>query len=154
MAISNAVNDGLVVIDSDSQIVFWNKTSETIFGFSFQDVLGLKFSDLIKIDKPIDIKTGQVISRFNLTFDNRFINNVLEFNKNKKYYELSFTLTDIDDEQYLVCIFHDISKHEEEQVILEQQKDELEQLNNLMIGRELKMVELKKLISDSKSKNK
>jgi len=159
MAISNAINDGLVVIDSDSQIVFWNKTSETIFGFSFQDVLGAKFSDLIKINKLINLKTGEAIPKLNLVFDNRFIDSVLELNlldakKTKKYYELSFTIADIDDDQYLVCVFHDISKHKEEQVTLEQQKNELGQLNSLMIGRELKMIELKKSISDLKSKKK
>lgn len=159
MAISDAINDGIVVTDSNLQIVFWNKTSEAIFGFSFKEVIGLKFDELVKLGKPLDTKTGKFVSNFKLSLDSHFIDRVLEIklqdNKKKtRYYELSFSVTDIGGDKYLVSIFHDISKRREEQAVLEQQKDDLEKLNDLMVGRELKMIELKKTISDLKNKNK
>jgi len=157
MAISNSINDGIVVVNGDDQITFWNTASEKIFGFSFNEVLGLKFMDVVKMDKPINLRTGQAISNFKLSLDSNYTSNTLEIKlkrdkKNNKYYELSFTITNINDDQNLVAIFHDISKHKEEQLELERQTKELEKLNNLMIGRELKMIELKRSIMTLKDK--
>jgi len=154
MAISNAVADGIVVINGESKIVFWNSASEKIFGYPFNKALGLKFNDLVKLNKPLDIKTGKFISNFKLSLASHFINSVLEIKiknrKNSDYYELYTTVTDINNEPHLVAIFHNVSARKQEQLELEQQKNELEQLNDLMVGRELKMIELKKNIKDSK----
>lgn len=157
LAISNSIDDGIVVINDDSQITFWNKTCEKIFGYSFEDVLGLKFEDLVKIDTLINTETGEVLGNKKLNLDSPFIKNVLEVKlkgskKNKKYYELRLSVAEINNESNLVCVFHDISYRKEEEFRLEQQKDELETLNNLMVGRELKMIELKKKILELKNK--
>lgn len=47
-----------------------------------------------------------------------------------------------------VVIFHDITAKREVESVLKQKIDDLERFNNLMIGRELKMMELKKEIND------
>lgn len=154
MAISNSIVDGIVVINSESKIVFWNNASEKIFGYPFEQVLNENFSDLVKLGKPLNLKTGKFIYHFKLSLESHFVNSVLEVKiKNKKqnnYYELYTTVIIINHEQYLVAVFHDISKRKQEQDELERQKNELENLNNLMVGRELKMIELKKAIKDSK----
>jgi PAS domain S-box-containing protein len=154
MAISNSINDGIIVINSDSKIVFWNKTSDKIFGYSFDQAIGSKFSDLIKLDEVINIRTGEKIKKFNLLFDVSFADNILEIKlkrikKDLRYYELHFSLTDINNESNLVCIFHDITLRKESEAKLEEQKDELKKLNDLMLGRELKMIELKKIIKEN-----
>lgn len=148
MSISNSINDGIVVIDKESEIVFWNKTAEKIFGYSFEQVLGLKFSDLVKIDEVWNISTGQKVVKFSLDFDNQFASSILEvkLKKDKRYYELHFSVTDINNEINLVCIFHDITLRKEAESKLQEQKDEFKKLNELMLGRENKMIELKKEI--------
>lgn len=159
LAISNSIDDGVVVINSDSQIIFWNKTSEKIFGYSFDQVLGLKFEDLVKIDSLVDIETSKKIDNLELSLNNPITDKILEVKlnkdkKNKKYYELRSSIAEINEEHNLVCVFHDISKRKEEEFRLQRQKDEMESLNNLMVGRELKMIELKKNIADLKNKKK
>ncbi len=47
-----------------------------------------------------------------------------------------------------VVLFHDITGKRNTEMALQQKVDELERFNNLMIGRELKMIELKKEIND------
>ena len=154
MAISNSIVDGIVVINSESKIVFWNSASEKIFGYPFEQVLNENFTDLVKLGKPLNLKTGKFISHFKLSLESHFVNSVLEVNiKSKKqnnYYELYTTVIIINHQQHLVAVFHDISKRKQEQDELERQKNELENLNNLMIGRELKMIELKKSLKDLK----
>jgi PAS domain S-box len=154
IAITNSIVDGIVVINSESKIVFWNNASEKIFGYPFEQALDENFSDLVNLGKPVNLKTGKLISNFKLSLESHFINSILEVNiKNKKqnnYYELYTTVITINHEQHLVAVFHDISKRKQEQDELERQKTELEKLNNLMVGRELKMIELKKALKDIK----
>lgn len=154
MAISNSINDGIVVIDSVSEITFWNKTSEKIFGCSFERAVGLKFNDLVKFEEVLNISTGQKIANFILSFDNKFVDDILEvkIKKDKRYYELHFSVTNINNESNLVCIFHDITLRREVESKLQEQKDEFKKLNDLMLGRESKMIELKKEILKLKSK--
>jgi PAS domain S-box-containing protein len=154
MGIINSINDGLVVVDPDLKIIFWNKESENIFGYNFEEVIGTKLCDLGLIKKATNLKTGEIVKNFHLSFEPEMIESIFEIElKNKKntYYEISFDLTEINSSPHLVVIFHDISRRKKEQSDLEFKTAELEKLNNLMVGRELKMIELKKQISQIKN---
>lgn len=155
-AIIDSISDGLVVINSNGEIVFWNEASESIFGIKKEQALGIKFNELVKLESVFDVKTNSLVADFDLSPSGYFADNVLEVKltsgkkKELKYYELLLTITEINNEQHLVGIFHDISNRKEEQGALESQKNELEKLNSLMIGRELKMMEMKKELSKLK----
>jgi len=156
-AISDSVNDGVIVVGANGYIAFWNKASEHIFKFDARDVLKLKANDLIKIDNLVDLKIGKNIANLNFSLDEYLFGRFFEFSLNqekgaKKYYELSFTSPEINGEKYLAGVFHDISRLKGKELELEKQKHELENLNGLMIGRELKMIELKKEIEELKAK--
>jgi PAS domain S-box-containing protein len=159
-AIIDSMSDGLVAINSDGQITLWNKASENIFGFSEDQALGLNFDDLVKPSSVFNVKNNSFINNFKLSLDSDLINTILEITLesdsqgNQKYYELLFELTTVKGDHYLIAIFHDISIRKREENDLKLQKEELEKLNNLMVGRELKMMEIKKEISELKSKNK
>lgn len=150
--IIDAVSSGIIVVDSKSQIVSWNNYCKNIFGFSLESVLGLKFSDVIKAEKIVNTETGEEISNFNFSLGSNLVGKVLELKiltdkKIEKYYELTMVIVEVNDEEYLVASLHDVSNRRQEENDLKVQKEELEKLNNLMVGRELKMVEMKKEIS-------
>jgi PAS domain S-box-containing protein len=159
-AITNSISDGLVVTDNNNQIVFWNKASEKIFGLPKENALNLKFNELVKLSEVINVQTNKVIPDFVLAPDTEFLDNVLEIkldsdnNDEPRYYELSLNIMNINNIKYLIGVFHNISIRKKEQNDLKMQKDELEKLNNLMVGRELKMMEIKKELSELKEKNK
>lgn len=156
-AIIDSMSDGLVVINSDNQITLWNKTNENIFGFSEEQALGLNFNDLVKLSNVFNVKNSSIVNNFKLSLDSDFLNTMLEVtlegdDNQHRYYELLFKSATLRKEQYVIAIFHDISIRKREENDLRLQKEELEKLNNLMIGRELKMMEIKKEISELKKK--
>jgi PAS domain S-box-containing protein len=156
-AISDSISDGIIVVNSDKEVTYWNKTSELIFGFSARQASEFKFEDVVKIKEAINIKTNQVVADFDFTSQGYFTDSAFEikldnYDKTKKLFELLITAVEIHHSKYLVGIFHDISLRKEREDVLERQKGELETLNNLMVGRELKMTELKKEVMELKEK--
>lgn len=59
-----------------------------------------------------------------------------------------------DDQGMVVAIYRDISEHITLELDLREKVAQLEKINNLMVGRELKMIELKKEIERLKSRSK
>jgi hypothetical protein len=119
--------------------------------------LGHKFSELVKPDMVLDIEAEKHISDFEFSVERNLVGKLFEFRLKEKdeshseYYELSFSSADVGSERYLVGVFHDVTFRMREEFELQHQKGELEKLNNLMIGRELKMVELKKELNNLKA---
>jgi PAS domain S-box-containing protein len=156
-SISDSISDAVVVVDDNDEVIFWSKVSEKIFKLPQADALGHKFSELVKPDMVLDIEAEKEISDFEFSVDRHLVGKMFEFRlkredgKLSEYYELSFSAADVGSERYLVGVFHDITFRMREEFALQHQKSELEKLNNLMIGRELKMVELKKEINDLKN---
>ena len=59
----------------------------------------------------------------------------------------SAELIDINGEKYILAIIHDITDRKLSEAALKEKAHELERFNSLMVGRELKMIELKKEIN-------
>jgi len=156
-SISNAINDGVVVIDNNSLISFCNKASEKIFHTPMNKFIGLKFSDLVRVENVFDLRLEEVVFDFSFSFDNNLSGKTFELqiianNEKQHYYEVSFKLTEVGGANYLVGVFHDISKRKDIEIELKKQKVDLEKINSLMVGRELKMIELKQEIARLKNK--
>lgn len=156
-AISDSLSDGVVVVDETARITFCNQESEKIFGLELEKALGQKFSDLVKLEEITDINLGKEILNFEFSPKNNLVDRIFEFKfslrkKGVKYYELSFTATEIEGKYFLIGVFHDISTRRLAAQELKTQKEELEKLNSLMVDRELKMMELKKEIAGLKIK--
>ncbi|QQG52594.1 MAG: PAS domain S-box protein [Candidatus Falkowbacteria bacterium] len=155
-AISDAISDAVVVVNDENKIIFWSKVSENIFKITRSRALGHKFSELVKPDMVLDIEAGKQLTDFEFSINRNLIGKMFEFRLKEKagapseYYELSFSSADVGSERYLVGVFHNISSRMREEFELQHQKSELEKLNNLMIGRELKMIELKKELDNLK----
>lgn len=156
-SISDAISDMIVVIDNKSLVSFWNKTAEKALHSSAKEIFGAKFSDLAIFENVFDLKLEKEIRNFNFSFNNSLSGKIFELKmsihgQESNYYEASFKITEVNGENYLVGVFHDISKRKNIEIELKKQKTDLEKINQLMVGRELKMLELKKEISGLKNK--
>lgn len=156
-SISNSINDGILVIDNNSLISFWNKSSEKIFQCDEKKLLKSKFSDIVRVETAFDLKLEKIVDDFNFSFNNNLSEKTFELllmlaKGDPKYYEAFFSLVEIGEENYLVGVFHNISKRKKIEFELKNQKDDLEKINRLMVGRELKMLELKQHIARLKNK--
>lgn len=156
-AISDAVSDAVVVVNNENKIIFWSRVSEKVFKLPRSKALGHKFSELVKPAMVLDIEAEKHIPDFEFSVNKNLVGKLFEFRlkenagTSSEYYELSFSSADVGSERYLVGVFHDISSRMREEFELQHQKSELEKLNNLMIGRELKMIELKKELDSLKN---
>jgi PAS domain S-box-containing protein len=156
-SISDSISDAVVVVNDEDEVIFWSKVSEKIFKIPQAAALNHRFSELVKPDMVLDIEAEKEIPDFKFSVNKNLVGKLFEFRLKKKedksseYYELSFSAADVGSERYLVGVFHDITFRMREEFALQHQKSELEKLNNLMIGRELKMVELKRELNDLKA---
>ena len=66
----------------------------------------------------------------------------------KRYCLVSAELIEINGDQCILAIIHDITDRKITEEALKQKANELERFNSLMVGRELKMIELKKEINE------
>lgn len=156
-SVSNAINDCVIVIDNKSLVYFWNKASEHLLHLSSDKLLGYKFSDLVKIQHVYDLKLEKEIPDFSFSFSSGLSGRIFELemivdNEEPGYYEASFKIAEVGDDNYLVGVFHDISKRKNIETELKNQKSDLEKINQLMVGRELKMLELKQKIAGLNNK--
>ncbi|RPJ17504.1 MAG: PAS domain S-box protein [Desulfobacteraceae bacterium] len=52
-AMSQAVNDALVMIDGKGKVLFWNEAAEKLFGYTFSEAMGMNFHEMAA---PIDVR--------------------------------------------------------------------------------------------------
>jgi PAS domain S-box-containing protein len=46
-AIANAISDALIMVDENSEIIYWNPAAEKIFGYKLEEAIGKKIHELI-----------------------------------------------------------------------------------------------------------
>ncbi|RJP82467.1 MAG: PAS domain S-box protein [Desulfobacteraceae bacterium] len=124
--ISSSANDGIIMINPEGLVSFWNKAAEQIFGYHADEILG---KDLHRLLAPADqySKYSAVISRFPKDGVGVVVGNTLELNalhKDRKEIpiELSVSALNFDDEWHAVGIVRDIS--EKKKAILDLQESE------------------------------
>ena len=59
MAMSQAVDDALVMVDNRGRVNFWNQSAEKLFGFTKQEALGLDFHDIAVPDADREKARGR-----------------------------------------------------------------------------------------------
>ena len=145
------IGQSVVTVDNKDTITYWNKASEALYGWSASEALGRKLNDVLihHETQPLaeeiitHIKNGQSWSR--------------ELNIRKKdstFIPVHITHTPIVDEKGelngVIGISFDISERRKTEEAMVKKMDELaasneelNRLNRLTIGREMRMIELK-----------
>ncbi|SLM29089.1 putative Histidine kinase [Desulfamplus magnetovallimortis] len=149
-AMSQAMDDGLVMIDSLGKILFWNSAAERLFGYSADEATGADFHSIATLP---DIqqqairglkefaKSGQG-NVFGSTMQNKAIKRTGEIFP----VEVTLSSFQVDDEWFAVGTIRDITERKRSEDKLKAHMEDLERFNRLTISREERMIELKELI--------
>jgi two-component system cell cycle sensor histidine kinase/response regulator CckA len=145
------IGQSVITVDSKDIITYWNKASETLYGWIASEVLGRKLNEIL-VQNEIQDYSNEV--------KHRIINGQSwsrEFNVKKRdgtYIPMHITHTPILDEKGdlkgVIGISFDISERRRiEEAMLKKMdelaasNEELNRINRLTIGREMRMIELK-----------
>ena len=143
--------DAMIMCSPDDNriIEYWNEAAERIFGYTKEEAIGKSTLDLIipQEEKTMtlkyleDLETKQVIHR-----------EVPRLHKDGHTVLTELYVFPVKDAQgtvtRLAIILRDITERKAAEARMLKQDDELTRINNLMIGRELKMIELKNKIME------
>lgn len=156
-AISQAAKDAIVVMDENSKVVFWNEAAVKMFGYKSDEIIGKEFHDFITT--KTEHRKKENLIHFGKTGESAVLNKSLEMPVKDKVgkiftVELTVAKTKIDNRWHAVGIMRDVSERKKQDDILRTRTEELERLNKNMVGREIKMRELKAEISKIKATKK
>ena len=130
--------------DLNGKILSWNKGAQKLYGYEANEIVGKNISVLLPESRFDEVKkilkrieNGEKIEHFETE----------RKSKNGKIIQVSLTLSPIKDEdgkiQGASSIARDITKQKQNEKEIQERMEEAEKFNKLMVGRELKMIELK-----------
>lgn len=145
----DSVGQAVIATDPEQIIIFWNTTAVAMFGWSREEALGRKLEDILPPQSsPAALAEIMTTLAQGRTWSGEFVVQC----KDKRLMPLATTNAPLFNEQgHLVAIIGigtDISKRKEAEEVIQRQINELIQFNNVSVGRELRMIELKKEINE------
>ena len=152
--IINSSDDAIIVKKLNGTIESWNKGAEKLYGYKADEIIGKNISEIVPEDKKEEltnvleqIAAGKKVNIIDTT----------RIKKDGKVINVSLSISPILDEQNKIIgvssIARDISDRLRAKSEIEEKLHDQERLNRLMVGRELKMIELKKEIIELKSRH-
>lgn len=147
--------DPVVSINESGNITLWNPAAERVFGYGEDEVIGRTVEVIIPPECRERHRRG--MKRFIETGESRLAGNVTELEAVKKNgemfpVELSLSAERSASRWVFTAVLRDISTRRTLEEELRRRLVEMERLNKLMVGRELKMEELREEIRELRSK--
>lgn len=145
LAVEN-VSSHVVLTDVEGIVFYANSSAEKITGFTKKEIIGTKAGKLwsLPMSKEFYRKLWNTIKIEKKSFEG----NITNKRKGGEEYYAKVTISPIINKEGelvgFIGIEDDITEQQKSKEELEKRYDELERLNSLMVGRELKMAELKK----------
>ncbi len=139
--------DAIVVADEDGIIRFWNPAAERMFGYSAEEAIGMSVNKLMP-DEWRE-RHGSAIERFKATGAQKTIGRTIEVEGQRKdgsrfMKEMSLSAEKVSDRWVFMAVMRDVTERKRMENELRERLEDVERLNRLMVGRELKMEELRK----------
>jgi PAS domain S-box-containing protein len=155
-AVASAIIEAFVMMNDKGEITFWNKAAEQMFGYKQEEVLGKALHTLIPVTLDHE-KYKQDMHQFSQTGKTWVVDGTFELPVKKKnniifYIELSVSSFKLNGLWYAVGIMRDVTKRRKQAEELLEKSESFEKLNKIMVGRELKMIELKQQLIDIQAK--
>ena len=149
--LAEEAKDGIIMIDNDGKVVFWNKGAEKIFGYKADEIIG---KDVHMACAPRECLDDYMkgFSTFRKYGRGKVVGRTVEVTGIRKDgrripVELSVSAVKIRGKWHAMGIARDISKRKRMEEELKKKVEELERFYRIAVDRELKMIELKKKIN-------
>lgn len=150
-----AIDDGILYVDTKGKVIEANKKIEEFSGFSVDEIVGMNFTKLKAVnikDVPRLLKifaevliTGKTLKNFDVTITKK--------DGNKIFTEVSTGLVRKEGKIIgIAVVIRDITKRKKTEDELKIKNEELEKFNKIAVGREVKMIELKDKIKELEGK--
>lgn len=152
--ILNTTSDPIFVKDSDSRFILANDALCAMLGMSRENILGKTLAEALPKDQ---IEGFLKIDRMVLESGEPNVTEELLTGKDGKVLTIITKKTryvDKEGNKFLVAIIHDISDRKRVEKAMEENLKEIKEMNELMVGRETKMIELKNEIEKLKKSQK
>ncbi|MBI1912662.1 MAG: PAS domain S-box protein [Deltaproteobacteria bacterium] len=155
-ALLESATDAVIGIKPPGEIYIWNKKAEEIFGYSSSEAIGAVLHQLI-IPRKYREKHAEAVKIFFSTGTGNVIGKTVELEGLRKdgvsfHLELSLSAINVQGAWHSLGIVRDVTERRRIEEEIRQNLDEVERMNRLMIGRELKIVEMKKEMVSLKAK--
>ncbi len=131
--ITTSASDAIIVIDNKGQVIFWNNSAESVFGFSLEDIMGKEFHKVCVPEEFYDQHIKE-FRKFIKTGKGNAIGKTLELIASRKSgekfpIELSLSSVKIKNEWHAVGILRDISQRKEDEKKLKDARLQAEMAN-------------------------
>ncbi len=147
--------DAIIIADEEGNITLWNKSAESMLGYSEDEVVGQPLTLIMREEKaPIHnasvkeyIETGECPAR----------RQTLELHARRKdgvviEIEISISSMRKKGAHTFIAIIRDITERKRRDNEFKEKVGELERMNKLMVGRELDMIKLKATVKELKAR--
>jgi PAS domain S-box-containing protein len=146
-AMSQAVNDALVMIDGEDKVLFWNQAAEKLFGYTAAEAMGMDFHTMAA-PPELREKAQAGMATFAATGQGVLFGAAREttaINRNGETFPVEVNLSPfrLDDKWFAVGTVRNISERQKAEKELKERMDDLERFSLLTINREEKMIQLK-----------
>ncbi len=151
-SMTDAAQDAVIIMDNDGNISYWNKSAERILGYTEEEIMGKKFHAVFVPERFYESHL-KGFKMFRETGQGPAVGKTLELAAIRKDgtefpVEISLSSVKLKGKWNAIGILRDITKRKQREKELEKKKNEkMERLNKLTVGREIKMIELKKEIN-------
>lgn len=146
-AIVSAASDAVICLEPPDNIYLWNAKAEEIFGYKASEAIGKRLHDLIVPERYRKAAMEGLASFFN-TGAGSVVGRTREINAIRKDgtefpVELSVAAVNLHGAWNSIGIIRDITERKKLEEETRQNLNDVERMNKLMVGRELRMEELR-----------
>lgn len=132
-AVATQAHDAIVIIDSNDEVIFWNKAAQQMFGYKQEELIGKKMHPILAPDKYAE-RYKQAFKKFIETGKGDALNKTVELTalrKGQKEFpiELSLTGLKIKNKIHALAIIRDITQRKQAEAAIEQKNTELIEAN-------------------------
>ena len=150
-AMSQAVDDALVMIDGRGKVLFWNQAAENLFGYTVAEAMGMDFHEMA-VPAEARERAQAGMRRFAATGQGLLFGATREttaINRAGEAFPVEVNLSpfQVDDEWFAVVTVRDITERKKAEDASREYVADLERFNRLVIGREERMIQLKEEIN-------